>query len=62
MGLGTMMPDMVFEVLPFLDTLLRDLGLKTNRKGGWREILEPYGKQDYKGLVQEWLSKGKKVN
>lgn len=35
--------------------MLRDLGLKTNRKSSfWKHITEPYAPPDYKGLVQEW--------
>lgn len=62
MGMGPVMPDMVFEVLPYLDTLLRDLGLKTRRKGGWREIVEPYGASDYAGLIDEWRARGKNID
>jgi hypothetical protein len=58
-GLGAKGPDMVFELMPFLDTLLRDLGLETRRKGGWREWVENYEAADYSGLVQEWLEKQK---
>jgi hypothetical protein len=55
-GLGARGPDMVFEIMPYIDTLLRDLGLRTARKGSWwRELFEWYGVRDYKGLVCEWL-------
>ncbi|KAL3424133.1 flavin-binding monooxygenase-like protein [Phlyctema vagabunda] len=60
MGLGSKSTDMVFETLPFVDTMLRDLGLNTVRKGGWREIFDCYGVKDYIGIVQEWLTKERK--
>ncbi|KAG9232738.1 hypothetical protein BJ875DRAFT_485775 [Amylocarpus encephaloides] len=54
-------PDFVFDALPYVDLLLKDLDLKTRRKGGWlKEISEPYGPEDYPGIVQEWLDKDKK--
>jgi hypothetical protein len=56
-GIGPKSPDMIFELMPFFDTILRDLGLNPARKGGWREVFEWYGSQDYKGIVQEWLEK-----
>jgi hypothetical protein len=31
------------------------LGLNPARKGGWRELFESYGAQDYAGLVKEWM-------
>ena len=52
-GLGAKGTNMVFEIMPFLDTLMRELGLNWKRKGGWRELFEWYGVGDYKGLVKE---------
>ena len=55
-GHGRFFPDMVFDQMPFFDLLLKDLGLKTWRKANLlRELFEPYGQEDYRGLVQEWL-------
>ncbi len=47
---------MAFDSLPYVNLLLRDLGLKTHRKGGrgWREWFVPYGQSDYRELVREW--------
>ncbi|ELR03985.1 monooxygenase [Pseudogymnoascus destructans] len=56
-GLGAKSADMVFEIVPFIDTLCRDLGIETKRKGGWKEIFESYGVQDYSGVVEEWMKK-----
>jgi hypothetical protein len=55
-GYGDRFPDFVFDGIPYLDMLLRDLGLKVHRKGSaLKEVLEPYGVEDYRGLVEEWL-------
>lgn len=55
-GFGEKHPDLVFDSLPYVDMLLHDLGIKTNRKGGswWREWFEAYELGDYRGLVEEW--------
>ncbi|KIW43913.1 uncharacterized protein PV06_04963 [Exophiala oligosperma] len=56
-GHGRFFPDLVFDQVPYMDTLLRDLGLKYWRKPGWlRELFEPYRAKDYRGVVKEWLS------
>ncbi|KAE8391445.1 hypothetical protein BDV23DRAFT_193185 [Aspergillus alliaceus] len=56
-GSGGKYPDLVFDSLPFIDTLLSDLGLETQRKKSFMgEIFEPYQLKDYRGLVQEWTS------
>jgi hypothetical protein len=45
----------VFEGLPYIDMLLRDLGLKHIRKRSWfAELTEPYAPRDFAGLVEEW--------
>lgn len=59
-GHGRFYPDLVFDQLPYWDTLLRDLGLETRRKGGvlgLRELFEPYTQEDYRGIVDEWVGK-----
>ena len=41
--------------------MLSELNLKTHRKHGrMAEWLEPYGPEDYKGLVEEWREKNMK--
>jgi len=56
-GHGRYFPDIVFDQLPYFDTLLRDLGLQSRRKQTWfREIFEPYEQQDYRTVVPEWLA------
>ncbi|KAG9028362.1 hypothetical protein FRB95_006544 [Tulasnella sp. JGI-2019a] len=55
-GYGNMWPDLTFDVLPYYDLLLRDLRLDSRRKGGFlKELFTPYGAQDYRGIVEEWL-------
>lgn len=54
-GYGASLPDFVFEGLPYIDLLLRDLGLKTHRKSNaFAELFYPYLPEDYAGLVEEW--------
>ncbi|KAL2854078.1 hypothetical protein BJX68DRAFT_232778 [Aspergillus pseudodeflectus] len=55
---GSRNADFVFEVLPYLDILLRDLGLRTARKGSWwRNLFLPHQPRDYAGLVEEWKAR-----
>ncbi|RAH48846.1 flavin-binding monooxygenase-like protein [Aspergillus brunneoviolaceus CBS 621.78] len=54
-GFGRRNPDFVFDALPYVDLLLRDLGLDYRRKGKSLKWLEPYGMEDYRGLVEEWM-------
>ena len=59
-GHGRLYPDNVFDQNPFLDMLLRDLGLPCWRKSNiFKELFEPYGQKDYRGLTQEWLRRTK---
>ncbi|EOO03370.1 putative dimethylaniline monooxygenase protein [Phaeoacremonium minimum UCRPA7] len=54
-GHGRFYPDLVFDQLPYWDQLLNDLGLETRRKGGLRELFEPYTQADYRGFVDDWV-------
>ena len=60
-GHGNRYPDVAFDGIPYVDMLIRDLGLEWKRKwkqGGWtkwwKEIFWPYGPEDYVGLVEEY--------
>lgn len=54
-GAGRRYPDLVFDSLPYIDAVLRDLGVRTRRKSSLlKEIFEPYRLKDYQGLVEEW--------
>ncbi|UNI18397.1 hypothetical protein JDV02_004668 [Purpureocillium takamizusanense] len=54
-GYGADLPDFVFEGLPYVNMLMKDLGLKTHRKSSrFRELTSPYLPADFRGLVEEW--------
>lgn len=55
---GKRHPDFVFDAVPYMDMMLRDLGLRFRRKNGWwAEVFHPYGPEDYRGMVDEWRIK-----
>ncbi|KAM5464416.1 hypothetical protein MauCBS54593_006929 [Microsporum audouinii] len=59
-GMRMRNPDFVFESIPYLDLMLRDLGLQQFRKKGFlRENFTVYRPRDYQGLVDEWKAKNK---
>ncbi|KAE8421367.1 hypothetical protein BDV36DRAFT_292294 [Aspergillus pseudocaelatus] len=48
----------IFEVMPYLDLLLGDLGLRTARKGSWwANLFVRHQPRDYAGLVEEWKAR-----
>jgi hypothetical protein len=55
-GFGARYPDFVFDALPYMDKLLRDLGLRVIERGMFAECFKPYGPA-YRGLVDEWRIK-----
>ncbi|KAJ4415446.1 hypothetical protein N0V82_007317 [Gnomoniopsis sp. IMI 355080] len=51
--------DLVFDTIPYIDSLLEDIGVQTRRKSSWwRDISEPYTLRNYEGIVKEWLVSG----
>lgn len=57
-GFGLRFPDFAFDVIPYIDMLVQDLGLVWRRKkSAWGELFDPYGPKDYRGLVDEWRVK-----
>ncbi|CEJ93505.1 hypothetical protein VHEMI09087 [[Torrubiella] hemipterigena] len=57
-GYGASIPDFVFDGVPYMDMLYRDLGLNSHRKKGWMsELVSPYLPADYAGLLDEWEAK-----
>jgi len=47
----------IYDFLSYIDTLARDLGIKTNRKKNWfQEMFVRYKPSDYRGLVDEFLA------
>lgn len=54
---GSRAPSFIFDAVPYLDLLLRDLGLKTHRKKGvLAEVFSPYGPEDYRTVNDEWVA------
>ncbi|KAF2004176.1 FAD/NAD(P)-binding domain-containing protein [Amniculicola lignicola CBS 123094] len=58
--LGFILPEVTLEVQTLFDLLVKDLGGKVQRKGGWREYLGVYEAKDYEGLVEELKAAAKK--
>lgn len=57
-GFGRRNPDFVFDAIPYVDLMLGELGLSPQRKHGLlTRCFQPYGVEDYRGLVEEWKSK-----
>lgn len=55
MGMTAIIPDFVFDSIPYLDLLLGDLGVKKHRKAGrFAEMIQPYGPGDYRDVVEEF--------
>ncbi|KAF2727507.1 FAD/NAD(P)-binding domain-containing protein [Polyplosphaeria fusca] len=54
---GVSGPEVVMEVQTYFDVLMKDLGLKAKRKGGWMEYFGIYGAGDYRTIVDELLEK-----
>ena len=57
-GYGSRFPDFVYDGIPYIDLLLKDLGLKNKRKGSlFQELFTPYLTSDYSEIVDEWRTK-----
>ena len=55
-GFGARNPDFVFDALPYVDLLLRDLGVGWERNRGiLGRVVKSYGMEDYVGLLGEWI-------
>ncbi|EED24571.1 dimethylaniline monooxygenase, putative [Talaromyces stipitatus ATCC 10500] len=48
---------MTFELIGYTDTLLKDLGLRSNRKGWFKDIFFPIWAKDFGGLKAEFMEK-----
>lgn len=56
-GYGASLPDFVFEGLPYVNMLMRDMGINTHRKKSFfKELTEPYTPPDFAGILDEWVS------
>ncbi|KAI1817240.1 FAD/NAD(P)-binding domain-containing protein [Poronia punctata] len=55
---GNKNPNFIFDAVPYLDLLMRDLGLNQYRKKNWlAELTDPYGAEDYRDINHEWVMK-----
>lgn len=55
-GYGASLPDFVFESLPYVNMLMKDMSLNTYRKSSRaKELLEAYTPPDFDGMWSEWL-------
>ncbi|KAK4154120.1 fee1d58e-21ec-4d75-a55d-3a4d30cd2ab5 [Chaetomidium leptoderma] len=54
---GNRAPSFIFDAVPYLDLLQRDLGLEPCRKkGALAEAFSPYGPEDYRTVNDEWTA------
>ncbi|KAI1323179.1 flavin-binding monooxygenase-like family protein [Xylariaceae sp. FL0255] len=57
LGVGERYPYALFDWIPYLDRLLGDLGIRTQRKSGvFANFLAPHGPADYSGVLEEYIS------
>ncbi|KAF9698564.1 hypothetical protein EKO04_003509 [Ascochyta lentis] len=57
-GYGASLPDLVFESIPYVDMLLKDVGICHQRKRSWlTELFSAYTPEDYKGILGEYRIK-----
>lgn len=57
-GYGASLPDFVFEGIPYVDMLLKDIGIKNKRKSSLiQELISPYTPADYNGVLEEFRQK-----
>jgi len=55
-GFGARFPELWMDCVPYIDLMLRDVGVSFRRKGWWwKEWFEAYGPKDYEGIVQEFI-------
>ncbi|KAJ4336239.1 hypothetical protein N0V87_005531 [Didymella glomerata] len=56
-GFGARFPELWFDCLPYVDLLLKDIGVPNERKKSWwAERFTPYMPVDYIGIVDEYLA------
>ncbi|KAH8719251.1 putative dimethylaniline monooxygenase [Phaeosphaeriaceae sp. PMI808] len=57
-GYGASLPDFVFEGIPYVDMLLKDIGIQNKRKPSFiQELISPYCPEDYNGVLEEYQQK-----
>jgi dimethylaniline monooxygenase (N-oxide forming) len=57
LGKGYMGNWFYFDIVPYTDALLEELGLRSHRMKGWRDWVKPIVAEDLKGLMAEWKQK-----
>lgn len=62
-GFGAWFPEISFDVIPYVDMLLKDVGARWRRKGSWwQEWFSAYRPTDYEGVVEEYIAaKGRRL-
>lgn len=50
-----------FDSVPYVDKLLRDIGLTAHLKGWWRDLIEPFKPRDLGKAWEEYLALGKNL-
>ncbi|KAI1444246.1 hypothetical protein F5Y02DRAFT_184148 [Annulohypoxylon stygium] len=59
MGQGIKQPYSLYDFLPYIDMLFKDLKLKSRRKSNFvEELLSPYQPEDFAGFVDEYFAVG----
>lgn len=48
---------MTFELIGYTDGLLKDMGLRSHRKGSFKDIFFPIWARDFRGLKAEFMDK-----
>lgn len=57
-GFSAWFPETVFDSVPYVDMLMRDLNLRYRRKSSMRkEVFECYTSRDYQGINAEWAGR-----
>ena len=56
-GFGARFPELWFDCLPYVDLLLKDVGVPNRRKTSWwAECFTPYMPADYVGIVDDYMA------
>jgi hypothetical protein len=60
-GFGARNPELWFDCLPYVDLMLKDIGIQNQRKKTWwAERFTPYMPADYIGIVDEYKALGER--
>jgi hypothetical protein len=54
-GFGARSPELWYDCLPYVDLMLKDIGIENQRKKSWfAERFTPYMPEDYIGIIDEY--------